>query len=294
MNSPDASAPRSPVRAPGGFPVVGIIGGGQLARMCAPPAVGLAITLDVLAESPTSAAALVVPAAPVPPPPKKPWWPWAVAAALVVVVGVVLFLVFRPRDTVPPPQPSPTPTPASSTPTPESTPPGTPTPTVDQLAELTANAWVAVAVDDGTSLVATLTDTKPTAVFGTSGALSGSGGCNSYSASYSVSGDQIKIENPISTLMACTGAGVMEQEQRFLKALESAKTFVLEPGALQLRKADGTTAALLVEVIPAPTDTFPIFTFHPDVTLAPEFTLNPEITRLLPPDVVVRPPLNQP
>ncbi|WP_226344368.1 5-(carboxyamino)imidazole ribonucleotide synthase [Agilicoccus flavus] len=55
----------TPRRAPGGFPVVGIIGGGQLARMCAPPAVGLAVTLDVLAESPDASAALVVPAAPV-------------------------------------------------------------------------------------------------------------------------------------------------------------------------------------------------------------------------------------
>ena len=40
----------SPQRAPGGFPVVGIIGGGQLARMCAGPAAELAITLSVLAE----------------------------------------------------------------------------------------------------------------------------------------------------------------------------------------------------------------------------------------------------
>jgi len=52
-------------RAPGGFPVVGIIGGGQLARMCAPPAVGLGVQLSVLAESTTASAALVVPSAPV-------------------------------------------------------------------------------------------------------------------------------------------------------------------------------------------------------------------------------------
>ena len=55
----------SPRRAPGGFPVVGIVGGGQLARMCQPPAVGLAVTLSVLAESSDAAAALVVPSAPV-------------------------------------------------------------------------------------------------------------------------------------------------------------------------------------------------------------------------------------
>ncbi|AKT52398.1 5-(carboxyamino)imidazole ribonucleotide synthase [Arsenicicoccus sp. oral taxon 190] len=55
----------SPRTAPGGFPVVGIIGGGQLARMTAPPAVGLGVTVSVLAESPQAAAALVVPSSPV-------------------------------------------------------------------------------------------------------------------------------------------------------------------------------------------------------------------------------------
>jgi 5-(carboxyamino)imidazole ribonucleotide synthase len=47
------------------FPVVGIIGGGQLARMCQPPAVGLSITLSVLAESADASAALVIPSSPV-------------------------------------------------------------------------------------------------------------------------------------------------------------------------------------------------------------------------------------
>ncbi|MBB2890694.1 5-(carboxyamino)imidazole ribonucleotide synthase [Flexivirga oryzae] len=55
----------SPRRAPGGFPVVGIIGGGQLARMCQPPAVNLSLTLSILSESADAAAALVVPSAPV-------------------------------------------------------------------------------------------------------------------------------------------------------------------------------------------------------------------------------------
>ncbi|MCI1260873.1 MAG: 5-(carboxyamino)imidazole ribonucleotide synthase [Tetrasphaera jenkinsii] len=53
------------MRAPGGFPVVGMIGGGQLARMCAGPAAELGITLAVLAEAPDAAAAQVVRSAPV-------------------------------------------------------------------------------------------------------------------------------------------------------------------------------------------------------------------------------------
>ncbi len=72
MSAFDAAAPfDAPTQGPtvqrpeGGFPVVGIIGGGQLARMCQPPAVGLNLALSVLAESPSAAAALVIPHAPV-------------------------------------------------------------------------------------------------------------------------------------------------------------------------------------------------------------------------------------
>ena len=56
---------RPPRPAPGGFPVVGIIGGGQLARMCAGPAAELALTLSVLTGAPDDAAAQVIPSAPV-------------------------------------------------------------------------------------------------------------------------------------------------------------------------------------------------------------------------------------
>ena len=44
-----------------GFPVVGVVGGGQLARMMAAPAIGLGITLRVLARDAIDSAAQVVP-----------------------------------------------------------------------------------------------------------------------------------------------------------------------------------------------------------------------------------------
>src|SRR4051794_2156028 len=50
---------------PVGFPVVGMVGGGQLARMAQPAAVALGVRLRVLAESADSSAAQVVPDAPV-------------------------------------------------------------------------------------------------------------------------------------------------------------------------------------------------------------------------------------
>jgi 5-(carboxyamino)imidazole ribonucleotide synthase len=50
---------------PAGFPIVGMVGGGQLARMTQPAAVALGVRLRVLAESADSSAAQVVPDAPV-------------------------------------------------------------------------------------------------------------------------------------------------------------------------------------------------------------------------------------
>ncbi|MDN5794450.1 MAG: 5-(carboxyamino)imidazole ribonucleotide synthase [Intrasporangium sp.] len=54
-----------PKRTPGGFPVVGVVGGGQLARMMQGPAIELGIQLSVLAEDAYAAAALAIPSAPV-------------------------------------------------------------------------------------------------------------------------------------------------------------------------------------------------------------------------------------
>jgi 5-(carboxyamino)imidazole ribonucleotide synthase len=58
VSSPDA------VRHPGGFPLVGVVGAGQLARMMAPPALALSLGLRVLSEAPDDSAALVVAQAP--------------------------------------------------------------------------------------------------------------------------------------------------------------------------------------------------------------------------------------
>ena len=60
---PDTIPP--PPSTPGGFPVVGMIGSGQLARMSVGPAAELGITLSVLSTEPTDSAALVAAHAPV-------------------------------------------------------------------------------------------------------------------------------------------------------------------------------------------------------------------------------------
>jgi len=46
---------------PADFPLVGVVGGGQLARMMQQPAVGLGVRLRLLADSPSDSAAQVIP-----------------------------------------------------------------------------------------------------------------------------------------------------------------------------------------------------------------------------------------
>ncbi|MFD0482942.1 5-(carboxyamino)imidazole ribonucleotide synthase [Kineococcus sp. GCM10028916] len=55
----------APYARPGGFPVVGVVGGGQLARMMQPPAIALGLRLRVLAEGPDVSAAQVITPAPI-------------------------------------------------------------------------------------------------------------------------------------------------------------------------------------------------------------------------------------
>ena len=65
------------------------------------------------------------------------------------------------------------------------------------------------------------------------GTLVGSGGCNRYFAGYKIEGDNIKIEPIASTNMACLPA-VMEQEGRYIKALQEAYRIRVEGAFLYI------------------------------------------------------------
>jgi heat shock protein HslJ len=72
--------------------------------------------------------------------------------------------------------------------------------------------------------------------------ISGSGGCNNYSGTYSVSGSNIWISDLSSGMMACDSpAGIMQQEADFLAALRASSTFQFDGSQLTLRRGDGTT-----------------------------------------------------
>lgn len=117
-----------------------------------------------------------------------------------------------------------------------------------QSTDLSGTAWVVTGYNNGQqAVVSVIAGTELTADFGADGALSGSAGCNRYTATYEAAGTSLKIGPVGSTRMACADpAGAMTQEMQFLQALETAATYRLDGGRLELRTADGALAVTFI------------------------------------------------
>ncbi len=111
---------------------------------------------------------------------------------------------------------------------------------------LAGTTWLASSYNNGTgAVVSVIGGTTLTAAFDQS-QISGNGGCNAYSGPYWVSGSNIAIGPLATNQMMCGEAAVMDQEQQFLAALQSAATYQLNGSRLELRRADGALAVSFV------------------------------------------------
>jgi heat shock protein HslJ len=91
--------------------------------------------------------------------------------------------------------------------------------------------------------------TEITATFSRGGRLTGSGGCNSYRATYTRDGDAIEISPPAATRKACGDpAGVMEQEAAYLSALARVVAHRLDGDILRLLAPDDTVLVTLERI----------------------------------------------
>ena len=100
-------------------------------------------------------------------------------------------------------------------------------------------AWTATGVNNGKGAVQTTTLTEQiTAVFGPNGGLAGSGGCNDYNATYTVSGDALTLGPVAATKKACAD-DVMTEENAYFAALGNVATFDIRGTTLTLRDSGG-------------------------------------------------------
>lgn len=105
--------------------------------------------------------------------------------------------------------------------------------------------WDVIAYNNGKeAVVSVIIGTDITANFGEDSQLTGNAGCNEYTASYETENDNITIVVGALTRKYCESPeGVMEQEQGYLAALETAATYKIEGMTMQMRTADGAMVA---------------------------------------------------
>ena len=116
-----------------------------------------------------------------------------------------------------------------------------------QSQSLAGTSWHVTSINNGKDAVVSLVaGTSVTMNFATDGKVAGSGGCNNYTSTYTQDGGKLTFTPAAATRRMCVASGVMEQEQAFLKALESAATARMEGNQLELRTADGALALSLV------------------------------------------------
>jgi len=112
---------------------------------------------------------------------------------------------------------------------------------------LAGTSWRVIGYNNGRQAVTSvLIGTTLDMSFSSDGRVSGSAGCNNYTAAYTLSGATLEFGPAAATQRMCSDpAGVMEQEQQFLKALETVTTARQEGDSLELRTASGALAVRL-------------------------------------------------
>ncbi len=118
--------------------------------------------------------------------------------------------------------------------------------TQEQLPLVDTN-WLVTGYNNGTGgFTSVLADTELTALFDDAN-VSGSAGCNNYSAGYETNGHTISIGLAITTMKMCPEEA-MTQESAYLAALAMAATYDIQADTLTLFAEDGARAADFVAV----------------------------------------------
>lgn len=124
--------------------------------------------------------------------------------------------------------------------------------TIVEPTPLTGTLWQLTGYNNGKGgFASVLAGTEITAVFSEEGKLGGSAGCNNYTASFEVDGNNISIGPAAATMMMCPAPeGIMDQESAYLAALESAATYEIRGDQLEMKDAEGARVLSYVAVPP--------------------------------------------
>jgi heat shock protein HslJ len=114
--------------------------------------------------------------------------------------------------------------------------------TADLKTQLVGKKWLLLTYGDPAKPTAIITGTDVTTIFGPDGNVAGSGGCNTYSATYQLVGAKLAVGTIAATMMMCE-TSISDQETAFFSALQNAQQISF-PSAdrLQITYKDSTGA----------------------------------------------------
>ncbi len=96
-------------------------------------------------------------------------------------------------------------------------------------------SWQVTGILQSDAIVSPVLETEITASFDENGTLSGSAGCNTYTAAYTTNKGEIEITDPAATKKACADPeGIMKQEAAYLAMLPTAVRFRVSGRSLEL------------------------------------------------------------
>ena len=111
--------------------------------------------------------------------------------------------------------------------------------------------WNVTGYNTGTQAVTSpIAGTTLTATFTPDGQVSGNAGCNTYTGAYTLDGTSLTVGQLATTMMACEQA-IMDQETKFLAALQTPTTVETSGATVTLRDASGATQVVLSRSEPA-------------------------------------------
>lgn len=105
--------------------------------------------------------------------------------------------------------------------------------------------WDVTGFNNGTAVATPTGDAPLTVVFLADGMVGGSGGCNTYTGPYTVSGSSIAIGPLATTRAACPSADATTQETQFLTALQAATAWAMDGTGVTLTDSSGATQVTL-------------------------------------------------
>ena len=115
-------------------------------------------------------------------------------------------------------------------------------------AALVDTVWVLQSMGAPASSIPVESGVVITAIFTPEGRLSGTSGCNTYVSGYTLKDNQIEIQPPVSTMMACEFG--MEQEAAYQLALESAETYQITGSTLEITYQNGGVLTFTARNLP--------------------------------------------